>query len=533
MNNVEFQLIFALSFSGRHENKARRTIAWDDSCSGSRALSDGLNWDEHTYGLPTTLGLRLELFHEILQNLVDDLHTLKQCALACGTLRYIVQQHLFSELTIHRFPLRIQRVGSSPPSPAASGSVLIHRGSSPMTIEEAGEETRCSWLANPAHSHLLSHVRHLKLQCYPPPFANSSRALSNQYSQQPDPSFLSVLELLPAENLNKITILRRYRDDPLSDTEGILTRLLRRSLGLVELCYEDRRVSAAHLAAVSKSIRVLRVNGTEFVENDDVGEDGVGFVRSWPRLESLVFPARLLPECLGWMVVGGSGVAGERVFPRLKNLYVGDECRDVEVVNEVLEMCKSTLRSFVYTPFCYNFSSHPNTCINQNGTVIEFNTPSTLRTLAINCPVMLKPASRNYPNPFGYLSHTLRRLSRSQPCTKLEILHVKFLTTEQVEKLDALFPGGFPIDLCFHEFDKLLSNTTRFPKLRKVYLTVGRHYLSLFRDPGTLPLLNERGMLGIVYEEVSARRFWLCSTRKGGMESVENLLWDGRVCEFV
>ncbi|KAF5352745.1 hypothetical protein D9756_006245 [Leucocoprinus leucothites] len=484
--------------------------------------------------------LPVELYHVILQSLVDDLYTLKQCALACGTLRYIVQQHLFSEMTIHRFPQR-RRVGSSSSSSSSSAGSSSPDSScraSPAIDEE--EETRCSWLLNPAHSHLLSHVRHLRLQCYPLPCANvkSSSTPPSQYYQQPDPSFVSVLELLPAENLNKITILRRNRDDPLSDTEAVVTKLLKRSHLLTELCIEDRRVPAAYLAAVAGSIKVLRVNGNEFVEDEAVGEGGEGFVRSWPRLESLVFPGRLLPECLVWMIMGGSGVDGGCVFPRLRNLYVGDECRDVEVVNEVLEICKSTLRSFVYTPFCYNFSSYPNPCFNQNGSVIEFNTPSTLRTLAINCPVMLKPASRNYPNPFGYLSHTLRRLSRSQPCTKLEVIHVRFLTTEQVEKLDALFPGGFPIDMCFREFDKLLSNPVRFPKLRKVYLTVGRHYLDLFRDPETLPMLNMKEMLGLVYEEISARRFWLWSRASSGvvdgeMESVETLLWDGRVCEFV
>lgn len=148
--------------------------------------------------------------------------------------------------------------------------------------------------------------------------------------------------------------------------------------------------------------------------------------------------------------------------------------------------------------------------------------------LAINCPIMLKPASRTYPNPFGWLNLTFRRLSCAQPCF-LEVVHIKFLTTSQIEKLDALFPGGFPIDVCFHEFDNLLSNRTRFPFLKKVYLTVGRHYLSLFADPKTLPLLSERGVLGIIYEEVSVgRRFWDYGSKTG----VKDLPWDGKTYSF-
>ncbi|KXN85995.1 hypothetical protein AN958_10605 [Leucoagaricus sp. SymC.cos] len=449
--------------------------------------------------------LPVELFHEILKSLRDDLHTLKQCALACSTLRYIVQQHLFSEMTISRFCLRRWE------GPVPGGLSLVDNRVDNLWEEE---ETRCSWLLKPEHSHLLAHVRHLKLQCYPGPTPQSSI----WGHQLPDPSFLSVLDLIPAENLDKVTIMRRYRDDPLSDTESVVTRLLKRCNVLSALYVEDRRVSAAHLIAVAGSIKVLRVFGTEFVEDpgDVVGAD-TGFVT--------------------WMIVGGSGSGTEGgVFPRLKNIFLGDECRDVEVVNEVLEMCKPTLRSFVYTPFCYNFSSYPNPCLNQNGAVIEFTVPSSIRILAINCPVMLKPASRTYPSPLEWLTHTLRRLSRNQPCSRLEIIHIKFLTTEQIERLDALFPGGFPIDLCFREFDKLLSNKARFPKLKKVYLTVGRHYLKLFRDPETLPLLKLRGLLGLVYEEVSSKRFWLCAgpgVGVGGMESVQNLPWDGRACEFM
>lgn len=148
--------------------------------------------------------------------------------------------------------------------------------------------------------------------------------------------------------------------------------------------------------------------------------------------------------------------------------------------------------------------------------------------LAINCPIMLKPASRTYPNPFGWLNHTFRQLSRQQPCS-LEVVHIKFLTTGPIEMLDALFPNGFPIDLCFAEFDRLLSNKTRFPRLRKVYLTVGRHYLNLFADPETLPRLNERGLLGIIYEEVLKRRFREFWT----MKNVDNLPWDGKRYSFV
>jgi hypothetical protein len=352
----------------------------------------------------------------------------------------------------------------------------------------------------------------------------------------------------------------------LTDTERIVTRLLRRCTALLELSLEDRRVPTSYLSAVAGSIKVLRVLGTEFVE--DAGDAEAGgvddsFVNSWPRLEALVFPGRLLHGCLSWMVVGGVGA--ESVFPQLKTLFVGDECKDVEIVNQVLVMCKSTLRSFVYTPFCYSklnpwafisrfrihiviyikcfiqsvtppidFSSYPNPCFNQKGTTIEFTTPPTLRTLAINCPVMLKPASQNYPNPFGWLNYTFHKLSRDQPCS-LEIIHIKFLTTELIEKLDALFPGGFPIDIYFHEFDRLLSNKSRFPKLKKVYLTVGRHYLRLLGDPETLPALNMRGLVGLVFEEVSKRRYWLCPgpTGSGEMESLENIPWDGRVCELV
>lgn len=479
--------------------------------------------------------LPVELFHEILQSLTDDLYTLSQCALVCRTLRYTVQRHLFSEITVHRFPHR----NKSP----LSGCRPVARGRFQVGQEE---ETRCSWLLSPAHSHLLSHVRHLKLQCYPPPLQNTK---SDQYYHQPDPFFESVLELLPVETLNKITIMRRYRDDPLSDTMAIVTRVLKRCQSLTELCVEDRRIPAAYLAAVAGSIRVLRVSGTEFFEDE---LDEIGIVKSWPKLESLVFPVRLLPECLVWMIMGSSGFDDGSVFPRLRNLFLGDECKEVEIVNEVLEMCKSTLRSFVYTPFYHSelirnsqrlcvessldFSSYPNPCLNQNGTVMEFNAPSSLRTLAINCPVMLKPASHIYPNPFSYLIHTFRRLSRSQSSSKLEVIHVRFLTTEQIEKLDALFPGGFPIDLCFHEFDQLLSNPVQFPRLKKVYLTVGRHYLRLFRDHETLPMLNSNGVLRLVYEEVSARRFWLCHTPSMALEekeSVDDFLWDGRLCKFV
>jgi len=95
----------------------------------------------------------------------------------------------------------------------------------------------------------------------------------------------------------------------------------------------------------------LRMSGTEFFEDE---MDGIGIVKSWPKLESLAFPVRLLPECLVWMAVGSSGFDHGSVFPRLKNLFLGDECKEVEIVNEVLEMCKSTLRSFVYTPFYHS-----------------------------------------------------------------------------------------------------------------------------------------------------------------------------------
>jgi hypothetical protein len=290
--------------------------------------------------------LPVELFHEILRSLREDLVTLKQCALACSTLRYIIQQHLFSDVTLHRFSQRGRR-GLSGDS---SGQI-----SRELSIDEE-DETRCAWLLRPAHSHLLSHIRHLRLQCYPPPNPFPRQKSTNHQSTnsiQPDPSFLSVLDLLPVENLTKITILRRYRDDPRSDTQCVVTRLLKRCEVLTELCLEDRRVPAAYLAAAAGSVKVLRVHGTEFVE--DVEEGGnAQFVSSWPKLESLVFPGKLLPECLAWMVMGGSGVDGVCVFPRLKNIFVGDECRDVEVVNEVLEMCKGTLRSLVYTPYCYS-----------------------------------------------------------------------------------------------------------------------------------------------------------------------------------
>lgn len=278
--------------------------------------------------------LPVELFHEILQGLADDLDTLTQCALVCRTLRYIVQRHLFAEITVHRFPQRIKSSLS---------------GCHPVSCTGVQEkETRCSWLLSPAHSHLLSHVRHLKLQCYPPPSKNTK---SDHHYLQPDPLFESVLELLPVEILNKITIMRRYRDDPLSDTMAIVTRVLKRCQSLTELCVEDRRIPAAYLAAVANSIRVLRVSGTEFFEDE---MDGIGIVRSWPKLESLAFPVRLLPECLVWMAVGSNGFDNGSVFPRLKNLFLGDECKEVEIVNEVLEMCKSTLRSFVYTPFYHS-----------------------------------------------------------------------------------------------------------------------------------------------------------------------------------
>lgn len=278
--------------------------------------------------------LPVELFHEILQGLADDLGTLTQCALVCRTLRYIVQRHLFAEITVHRFPQRIKSSLSGCRPVACTG------------FQEA--ETRCSWLLSPAHSHLLSHVRHLKLQCYPPPCKNTK---SDQHYLKPDPLFESVLDLLPVETLNKITIMRRYRDDPLSDTMAIVTRVLKRCQSLTELCVEDRRIPAAYLAAVANSIRVLRMSGTEFLDDE---MDEIGIVRSWPKLESLAFPVRLLPECLVWMAVGSSGFDNGSVFPRLKNLFLGDECKEVEIVNEVLEMCKSTLRSFVYTPFYHS-----------------------------------------------------------------------------------------------------------------------------------------------------------------------------------
>jgi hypothetical protein len=447
--------------------------------------------------------LPVELCHEIISNLCDDLAALKQCALVCATLRYIVQQHLFADIALYRFPASLPDRG-------------VHEKRS-----NVNPETRCSWLLEPAHSHLLSHIRHLRLQCFPPPGHS-----------KPDLSFISVLEQIPAHNLKKITILRRYRDNPLSDTENIIRALLRCSTALEELNLEDRVVLASHLISCSPYVRTLRVHGTEFVE------DEAGLVDSWPKLKSLIFPQRLLPECLLWMIMGRMGER-HSVFPLLKLLFVGDESKEVEVVNEVLDMCKPSLRSFVYTPYCYSkphaptldykpnrpcslgFSSYPNHCYNQNGNVIEFTTPPTLRSLAIRCPVMLKPASGTYPNPFGWLIHTFHQLSR-RSCS-LEEVHIKFLTTLQIERLDALFPGGFPIDLCFHEFDRLLSDETRFPALKKVYLTVGRHYLNLFADPRTLPILNGRGLLGIIYEEISTKQFWAYNTRT----LVRNLPWNG------
>lgn len=126
--------------------------------------------------------------------------------------------------------------------------------------------------------------------------------------------------------------------------------MLWRSPALEELNFEDRRLLASYLTACSPYIRILRIHGTEFVE-----DEGGGLVNSWPRLESLMFPLRLLPDCLLWMVMGGRGESTS-VFPRLKDLFVGDESKEVEVVNEVLDMCKSTLRSFVYTPYCYSKS---------------------------------------------------------------------------------------------------------------------------------------------------------------------------------
>jgi hypothetical protein len=134
---------------------------------------------------------------------------------------------------------------------------------------------------------------------------------------------------------------------------------------------------------------------------------------------------------------------------------------------------------------------------------------------------MLKPASGTYPNLFVWLTRTFRQMSR-QSCS-LEEVHIKFLTTVQIERLDALFPGGFPIDPCFHEFDDLLSDETRFPALKKVYLTVGRHYLDLFAYTRTLPILNRRGLLGIIYEEISTKQFWAYNTRT----LVNDLPWDG------
>ncbi len=166
---------------------------------------------------------------------------------------------------------------------------------------------------------------------------------------------------------------------------------------------------------------------------------------------------------------------------------------------------------------------------------MELDIPPTLRMLSINCPIMLKPASRTYPNPFGWLNHTFRQLTHHlEPGCSLEIIHIRFLTTPQIENLDALFPGGFPIDSCFHEFDHLLSDRALFPLLRKVYVTVGKHYLKLFGAKETLPLLNEKKMLGIIYEEVlggRSRRFW--DVGSGMVGPVKDLPWDGRTFVYV
>lgn len=130
--------------------------------------------------------------------------------------------------------------------------------------------------------------------------------------------------------------------------------LLGRCTALEEFNLEDRRVPASYLGACAGSVRVLRVHGTEFVEDEPGGCGGVVSTR-WPKLEALVFPLRLLPECLLWMVMGitSEGVGGV-VFPRLKHLFVGDEVKDVEIVNQVLDMCKPTLRTLVYTPYGYS-----------------------------------------------------------------------------------------------------------------------------------------------------------------------------------
>lgn len=332
----------------------------------------------HLFRFPTTQHMSLcpvlpvELFHEVLYNLRDDLSTLKQCALVCRTLRYIVQQHLFSELILHRFPQP--------------------RRNEPGREGEEEEETLSSYLLKPAHSHLLSHIRQLTLQCYPPAghqrqsssssttAATTTTVITTTHTPTTtatvppptltlDPSFLSVLNLLPAHNLHKITLLRRYRDDPSPDTETIVRGLLQRSTSLEELNIEDRRVPASYLMACAASIRVVKVHGTEFVE-DVSGEGGLLLqtcggvpqppVMQWPRLESLVFPSRLLSECLLWMSMGlstsgssGSDGGAVVVFPRLKHLLIGDEVRYVDVVNGVLDMCKSTLQSLVYTPYGY------------------------------------------------------------------------------------------------------------------------------------------------------------------------------------
>jgi hypothetical protein len=269
---------------------------------------------------PSVPLLPVELCHEIVLNLCNDLAALKQCALVCATLRYIVQQHLFAEITLYRFP-------AAPPDRGVHGKQ-----------ENAHAETRCSWLLNPAHAHLLSHVRHLRLQCFPP-----------QGHSKPDLYFTSVLEQIPAHNLKNITILRRYRDNPLSDTENIIRAVLRRSTALEELNLDDRVVLASYLKICSPRIRTLRVHGTEFAD------DEAGLVDSWPKLKSLIFPQKLLSECLLWMVMGRTG-EGHSVLPLLKLLFVGDESKEIEVVNKVLDMCKPSLRSFVYTPYCYSKS---------------------------------------------------------------------------------------------------------------------------------------------------------------------------------
>jgi len=49
---------------------------------------------------------------------------------------------------------------------------------------------------------------------------------------------------------------------------AIVTKVLKRCHSLTELCVEDRRIPAAYLAAVADSIRVLRMSGTEFFEDE-------------------------------------------------------------------------------------------------------------------------------------------------------------------------------------------------------------------------------------------------------------------------